>query len=185
MITIIFVSLLLFIFIILVSFYLIFMIDIALKGHSAPTSRKTTKSINKIISEQKNVKTFYDLGCAHGLFSCRIKKANPSLCVYGIDNNSIRIFFAKIIAFIFGVKINFFKKDIFEMDLSDADIVYSYLWYDILPLLEKKLQKELKKGAIVISDTSNFPNWEPIDKIITCSQPSIPNFENLFIYKKT
>jgi len=52
--------------------------------------------------------------------------------------------------------------------------------------LEKKLQKELKQGAIVITNTSNFPTWEPMQKIITYHKASkTPNFETLFVYQKT
>jgi len=84
-----------------------------------------------------------------------------------------------------GQKINFKKQDIFETNLKDADIVYTYLWYDLMPPLEKKLQEELKQGAIVITNTSNFPNWKPIEKVITYPKVSkMPDFETLFIYIK-
>jgi len=54
-----------------------------------------------------------------------------------------------------------------------------------MPPLEKKLQKELKKGAMVITNTSKFPNWKPVQKIITYSKTSnVPDFETLFVYVK-
>src|SRR6056297_2158747 len=52
--------------------------------------------------------------------------------------------------------LRFQKKDIFQSDLRKAKIVYTYLWYDLMPILEKKLLKELPLGAVVITNTSHF-----------------------------
>jgi len=166
--------------------WFVFIIDSIARGHDLPTSRRTTKVLFKIISEHKTARNFYDLGCARGALSCRIKKKFPTFHVYAIDNNSARIFFAKIRAFLFRQNVKFLRKDIFKVNLSDADIIYTYLWYDIMPPLEKKLQRELKQGAIVITNTSNFPTWKPIQKIVTYHKISkLSNFETLFIYQKT
>ena len=94
--------------------------------------------------------------------------------------------FAKIKSKISGKKIYFKKQDIFNEDLSGAEVVYTYLWYDLMPALEKKLQNELKSGSMVITNTSHFHNWEPIEKIVTNNQvyDKIPDFETLFVYIK-
>jgi len=170
--------------------WFIFIIDSIVRGHDLPTSRKATKALFKIISEHKSehktARNFYDLGCAHGALACRIKRKFPALCVYAVDNNSARIFFAKIRAFLFRQDLKFLQKDIFDVDLSNADIIYTYLWYDIMPPLEKKLQKELKQGAIMVTNTSNFSTWKPTQKIVTYHKVSkTPNFETLFVYQKT
>jgi trans-aconitate methyltransferase len=159
--------------------------DSIARGHDLPTSGKAAKSIMEIISRHKNNGIFYDLGCARGALAIRIKRKLPNLSVRAIDNDPIRIFFAKIRAMIFRANVSFSKKNIFAADLGDADIVYAYLWYDIMPPLEKKLLKELKRGAIVITNTSNFPTWKPVEKIITYPKISkTPNFETLFVYQK-
>jgi len=164
---------------------LIFIIDSVVKGHDLPTSRRATKALFRIISERKNAKNFYDLGCGYGALACRVKKKFPNLCVYAVDNNPVRLFFAKIRAFAFRQNVKFLQEDIFSTNLSNADIVYAYLWYDIMPSLEKKLQTELKQGAIVITNTSNFPIWKPIQKIVTCPRIfKMPDFETLFVYQK-
>jgi len=161
--------------------FLIFIIDSVARGHDLPTSKRAAKSIKKIISEHKAAGSFYDLGCGHGALAVCIKRKFPALFVSAIDNNLIRIFFAKIRALLFWRDVKFLRKNIFDVDLRDVDIVYAYLWYDLMPPLERKLLKELKPGAIVITNTSNFPTWKPFKTIIT-NQKS-PNFEKLFIYK--
>ncbi len=162
--------------------FFIFRLD-SLKGHDLPTSKLAIKILVNIIFQYKfKAHNFYDLGCGRGSLVLAIKKELPSLTVYGIDNNTIRIFFSKLKSKLLRRKINFKKQDIFQTDLRAADIVYTYLWYDLMPLLEKKLQKELKQGAIVITNTSNFPTWKPVRTYVT--YPKNPDFEKLFVYIK-
>ena len=164
---------------------LIVIADSMVRGHDLLTSRRVTKSIIEIISEQKTARNFYDLGCGRGTLAIRIKKQFPNISVYAIDNNTVRIFFAKIKAFFFRKKIKFLRKNIFDIDLSGADIVYLYLWHDVLPQLEEKLQKELQRDAIVMTNTTSFPTWKPMQKIVTYPKTSkTPNFETLFVYQK-
>ena len=182
-----------------VSMVLLFVLafDSIWRGHDLATSQRAIKALIKIISRHKpDAKNFYDLGCGRGTLVLAVKRKLPCLRVYGIDNNEIRIFFARLKSIFLGQKINpvrnvisngvnFKKQDIFETNLENADIVYTYLRYNLMPLLEKKLQDELKQSAIVITNTSNFPNWKPIEKIITYPKVSkMPDFETLFVYIK-
>jgi len=173
----------------LLGFFLILLfilgINSLIHGHDLPTSKRATRAVVKIIGTKNDAQNFYDLGCAHGSFSVRIKKAAPNLLVYAVDNDAVRILFAKISARLFGQKIEFIRKDIFAVDLSKADIVYTYLWYDLMPPLEKKLQQELKSGALVITNTSKFPTWKPIKTVVTYPKLSVtPDLETLFVYQK-
>ncbi|HRY59969.1 MAG TPA: class I SAM-dependent methyltransferase [Patescibacteria group bacterium] len=162
--------------------YILVLID-QLMGHTLPTSLKATEKIIEVIKEiNPDATNFYDLGCARGRFALAIKKQLPSIEVVAIDNSRLRIFFAKIRALILHRKIKFIKNDIFKQNLSEVDVLYSYLWYDWLPPLEEKLKKELKKGSVVITNTSCFPNWNPIQTIIL--NPQKPDFEKLFVYIK-
>jgi len=167
--------------------FFIFALDSLIRGHDLPTSKRTIKALVKTISEyQPKANNFYDLGCSRGTLALAVKKRLPELKVYDIDNSSIRIFFSKLKALLLKRNINFKKQDIFNTDLTNADIVYTYLWYDIMPPLEKKLEKELKKGAIIITNTSKLPNWKPTQKVVT--RPNLsrdPDFETLFVYIKS
>lgn len=174
---------LLFVFTLLFAF---FVFDSVLRGHSLSTSRRAIEELSNILNARKpRGGNFYDLGCARGSLALAVKGKFSHFSVHAIDNSTIRIFFARLKAVIFRQKICFQKADIFKTNLTNADIVYTYLWYDLMPPLEEKLQKELKKGAIVITNTSNFPNWKPKEKHVTC--PNIhtpPDFETLFVYIK-
>lgn len=109
-------------------FFIIIAVEFLMRGHDLPTSSQTTRALAKIIGKYKpEAKNFYDLGCAHGTLSLRMKKLLPHLDIYGIDNSALRIFFAKLKSRILRRKINFQKEDIFKIDLSKAEVVYAYL----------------------------------------------------------
>jgi len=181
--TIFFVSILI-IFLIITLLYFVFMLDILIFAHDLPTSKKAILEVVKIIKKYApDASNFYDLGCGHGRVVLEIKKEMPNLNVYGIDKNPIRIFFAKIKALILKRKIHFINENVFNINLSQADILYTYLWYDLMPVLEEKVKKELKRGAIVITNTSHFSNLKPIETIRVHPKIKDENFEKLFVYK--
>ena len=49
-----------------------------------------------------------------------------------------------------------------KYDTSEYDLIVLYVIKHIMPKLEKKLQKELKPGTIVVSNFFIFPNLQPI-----------------------
>lgn len=166
--------------------FLILALDSLIQSHDLPTSRRAMRALVKVIKQYKpDAESFYDLGCGRGTLSLVLKKALPNLEMHGVDNSAVRIFFAKLKSRILGRRIDFRKQNIFDTDIRSADIVYTYLWYDRMPPLEKKLQNELKPGAIVVTNTTNFPTWQPIQKVVTYPKISkTPDFETLFVYSK-
>lgn len=173
-------------FVIAVPLFLVFAIDSLVREHDLPTSRRATRALVDTMQKYKpDAKTFYDLGCARGTLSLRLKKILPRLEIRGVDNSAVRIFFAKMKSKISRREISFQKQDIFKTDLRNADVIYTYLWYDLMPILEKKLQKELKQGSVVITNTSHFQDWQPTEKVVTYPKVSkTPDFETLFVYVK-
>jgi len=170
----------------ILTLFIIFAADSLLVGHDLATSRKAIKLICKIIADYgKERGNFYDLGCGRGTLALVIKKNLPQIKVLAVDKNPIRIFLAKLKMFFLWRKINFKQKNILEMDardLQNADVVYTYLWYDLMPILERKLKDSLRDGAIVITNTSSFLNWRPASTHIV--HLSNPEFEKLFVYIK-
>jgi len=173
-------------FVIALSLFFVFTLDSLIRGHDLLTSRRATKALAAILQKYKpDAKIFYDLGCARGTLSLRLKKIFPLIDIYGIDNDIVKICFAKLKSKILRREVCFQTRDIFKTDLRNVDIIYTYLWYDLMPVLEKKLQKELKRGAVVITNTSHFQDWQPMEKIVTYPKVSkTPDFETLFVYIK-
>lgn len=167
--------------------FVIFVAEALFRGHSLSTSKKASKTLVDVIQKYSpGARIIYDLGCAHGSLSMMLKNEFPEKRVVGIDNSGIRIFFARLRFLIKKREVQFEHIDIFKKDLSDADVIYTYLWFDLMPPLEEKLQKELKNGALVITNTSHFRHWKPIETIKTWQgrAEEMPDHDTLFVYRK-
>ncbi len=164
-------------------FFIVFAVDSMIRGHDLPTSQRAIAELATIIKKYKKENgNFYDLGAGRGTLALRIKKILPDLKVHAIDNSQFRIAWCHFKSFMFRRPIRTIKQDIFITDISHADVVYTYLWYDHMPPLQKKFLSELPSNAIVITNTSHPPTWQPIETRIL--NPQKPEFEKLFIYRK-
>ena len=167
----------------IVSGYFVFMFDMVLGGHDFATSRAGVKQVSGILKTfHKDSGVLYDLGSCRGNFIVRLLKYCPELDATGVDNNSLRIFFSKILSRLFMRPAHFIKGDMFKADVSKADAVYIYLDISLMPALEKKLLNELKPGALVVTNTQSLPNWQPAQTFIT--HPNKPSYEKMFAYVK-
>lgn len=54
------------------------------------------------------------------------------------------------------------RKNLWKVDCSRARAVTLYAFPTMMLRLEQKLQKELPKGARVVSLSFAFPNWQPV-----------------------
>lgn len=61
----------------------------------------------------------------------------------------------------FAQKTQIYGQSYWDYDLSQYDVITVYGITYIMEALEKKLRKELKPGAIVISNYFEFPTWKP------------------------
>ncbi|MFH0979330.1 MAG: SAM-dependent methyltransferase, partial [Candidatus Roizmanbacteria bacterium] len=75
----------------------------------------------------------------------------------GIDINPLLIYWAKILG---KNKAQFKVENIFDTDLKQADYVYIFLMPKLIEKLTLKMNKELKKGTIVISHAFPVKGWE-------------------------
>lgn len=128
-----------------------------------PTKMDTIRKILKLAGCKKG-KKFYELGSGDGRVV--LEAAKLAADSYGIEQSLIRIFFSKYKAWTSGLKrAHFYHGNIFSTNYADANIVYIYLLHKGVKKLEGKLKKELKKGAIIITQTYHFPTWKPFKKV--------------------
>lgn len=128
-----------------------------------PTKLKHIKEILKLAGI-KNGKKFYELGSGDGRVV--FEAAKLGAYAYGVEQSFLRVLFSKFKARKLKLKrAKFFHGNIFSKKYNNADLVYIYLLPKGVSKLEEKLQKELKKGSIVITQTYHFPNWKPYKKL--------------------
>lgn len=152
--------------------YLGFLIDLILGKEDFASNRLAIEKFIGIV-KQRGLENgrIYDLGCARGNFAVKIARGLPKAKIIGVDDSRFRIFLAKARS-IFLANVRFYKGNIFNIDLSAADLVYIYLPQPMLPDLQVKLQKQMKKGSLIISNSVSFADWQPIEVV-----------QKLFIYQ--
>jgi hypothetical protein len=81
----------------------------------------------------------------------------------GVDLNPERVAEANANAKAAGVtnKVEFLQGDLFEQDLSKADVVTMYLLPSVNEKLKPKLLRELRPGTRIVSHSFDMPDWEP------------------------
>lgn len=166
--------------------YLIFLVIeilnfIIRKMPTVPTSSQAIDFILEIIEGKSDGrKTFVDLGCGWARVLIAVKKKYPKMEVIGYENLPTQFLLAKIAVFFSGTKAKVFYKDLFRADLTNADIVFCYLYPHLMKGLENKLEKELKEGALVIANAFPLSGWQPHKIIKTASKN--PDCKKIFIY---
>ncbi len=108
-------------------------------------------------------KNFYELGSGDGRVV--LAAAKLGAISYGIEQSWLRVWYSRHQARKLKLQnAHFYHGNIFDRNYYPADVVYIYLLNKAVNRLEKKLQKELKPGAIVITQTYHFKNWSPYKK---------------------
>ncbi len=132
-----------------------------------PTKNPKLVQVLKLAGVKKGV-NFFELGSGDGRVVLQAAKLGANS--YGIEQSWLRVFYSKYQAIKLASHFRcgntkFYHGNIFNKSYKDANIVYIYLLPKGVKKLEEKLQKELKKGSVVITQTYHFPTWKPTQKI--------------------
>lgn len=148
----------------------------------APPVPMWTKDQQRIfeLASLRPGETFYDLGCGDGKmvlyaaqhFDVQAKGVELALPFYIVCQIRKLLQRRKNVHFYFG--------NLFRHDISDADVIYIFgLPAAIQKKLKVKLEKELKKGARVISCAFAISDWDPV----TISKPN-PKDISIYLYQR-
>jgi len=83
----------------------------------------------------------------------------------GVEIDPVRCTIANTLIRLLGLRerAHVYRGDLFEFDLTDADVVTLYLWPSTNQRLRSRLLKQLRPGATVVSYRFQFYGWTPID----------------------
>jgi 16S rRNA A1518/A1519 N6-dimethyltransferase RsmA/KsgA/DIM1 with predicted DNA glycosylase/AP lyase activity len=142
----------------------------------APFVTTPSKIIKEII-KLANIKcndVIVDMGSGDGRIL--IEAAKYCKKSIGYEINPYLVLWSKIISMVkkSSHKIDINWKNYMNADLTDASIVVLYSIRGFIPALERKLEKELSKGTLIISYKFKLTNFKFIKKTKS----------NIFIYKK-
>lgn len=150
---------------ILLTFFIILICLLALSwfaGSDAPYVATKMDLIKKVLQQSglKKNKIFYELGSGDGrvVYEAALLGADAT----GIEQSWIRVWYSRYKARKLNLtNTHFYHGDIFKRNYFPADVVYIFLLQKAIDRLEIKLQRELKDGAIVITQRYHFKNWKP------------------------
>lgn len=125
-----------------------------------PTSDKKVRIITKLAATGSG-QTAVDLGAGDGRVVVALAKTGA--VAVGLEIDPSRTQAGKKNIKKEGVENTavIFNADFWHMDLGDFDVVTVYGITGIMERLERKLEKELKIGARIVSNNFPFPNWQP------------------------
>lgn len=123
--------------------------------------------MTSLAGDVKN-KRVADLGSGDGRISIEFGKLGALVTGYELNSDLVLKSQESIKELGLEAQIKIHYEDFWKADLSVFDIITVYPMPDVMLNLEQKLQKEIKKGAIVLTNYYPFPNWihwEVKDKI--------------------
>jgi tRNA A58 N-methylase Trm61 len=140
-----------------------------------------------LMAELKPGEVFFDLGAGDGRtvimavkdFGARavgvelredlVKKALSSIYEQGLQD-----------------RITIVNGDIFNVDLSSADVVFLYLTTSANEKVKPKLEAELKRGVRIVSHDYEIVGWKPVKVENFCENPNLgyPS-HTIYLYEKT
>lgn len=103
-----------------------------------------------------------ELGSGWGTLAFPIARKFPGSHVIGYETSPIPFAFSRLWNWLCAYpNLQFQRRDFYSVSLKDADLIVCYLYPDAMRLLRAKLEKELKPGTWVISNTFAMPGWTP------------------------
>ena len=138
---------------------------------------KTPPNIQNEIAKLAKLKpkeTFYDLGCGSGEILRFIAK-DSKIKVIGVEASPILYIYTKLLTKTYP-NIKIVLENLMKIDLSNANVIYCYLYPKMMAKLQTKFLHELKNGSRVISFQFPLPDIKPakIKQI---------NKQKLYLYK--
>lgn len=129
----------------------------------APTPQKIIDEVIGVLKIQPGEKVC-DLGFGDGRLLFKAEKKG-ALCIgYEISPYSfIRTWIKKIIK---KSSVKLYYKNFYHEDISQFDIIFCFLVGSVMARTQKKLEREAKNGARVVSYGFSIPGWTP-EKIIS------------------
>lgn len=133
----------------------------------APTFDKAKQGVLGLLARKKISGNIYELGSGWGTLAFALAKQYAHCNVIGYENSIVPYLFSQICNLFTGCRnLKMVCKDFYATPLNDADLVVCYLYTGAMEKLRTKFERELKKGAIVVSHTFAVPYWRPVEEIV-------------------
>jgi cyclopropane fatty-acyl-phospholipid synthase-like methyltransferase len=129
-----------------------------------PTPRSKVRRMLEMAQVQPD-EVVYDLGCGDGRVDIAAAKWFGARAV-GIEIDPLRFLLAQSLVTILGLRkrVSIQFGNFFSRDVSQADVIFTYLLQDTNERLFEKLHQELRPGTRVVSHSYTFPEWQLLEQ---------------------
>ena len=126
-----------------------------------PTKPERIRKALRLANIQPN-EVLYDLGAGDGRVLL-IAAREFGVRAVGIEVGPMQcvLIWLRAVASGFGNSIQVCWGNFYKADLRDADVVFVYATSKEVAKLAPHLERQMKKGARVVSISADFPEWEP------------------------
>jgi SAM-dependent methyltransferase len=142
--------------------YLIYFIITFISGAPFVPSTNTAARAMIDLADLKKGMIVYDLGSGDGrLVALAVQKGARAI---GLEINPILVLYSKFRSFLSPARnlATIRMQSFWKTNLKDADVVFVYLLPLHMNRLEKVLKKQLKPGALIVSNSFVFPHWKTL-----------------------
>ncbi len=122
-----------------------------------PTKKHDVERVRALL-DLKPGEVVYELGCGDGRMCAAL--AHEGVRAVGLELSVLQWFAAKLRTWK-NRDVEIRLANLYHYDLSKADAVYMFLMPEAYEKLRLKFERELKKGARVVSYVWPIPGWEP------------------------
>ena len=134
-----------------------------------PSSRKARQAMLQLIDGTGGgTGSIFELGCGWGSLLIPLAKIYPQRIIVGYELSLIPWLVTLLRVKILGLKnVNLYRQNFLDADLTDASVIFCYLFPEGMKALEHKLRKNewsLKNGKLtyLISHNFSFKSYNPI-----------------------
>lgn len=139
-----------------------------------------------LLAELKPQDVFFDLGAGDGR-SVIMAAKNFGARAVGVELREDLVKKALSAVYEEGLqdRVTIVNSDMFNVDLTSADVVFLYLTTSANEKIRPKLEAELKKGVRVVSHDYEIVGWKPVKVDNFCENPKLgyPS-HTIYLYKK-
>jgi len=119
----------------------------------------TTRHALKALIKRRKAVDFMDLGCGLGgnvVFMSQLVNVRSSV---GVETAPLPFAIAKLFTWLRGGRVQ--AQNLWNVDLSDYDLVYAFLSSEPMPRLWQKVVEEMRPGTLFVSNSFAVPGVEP------------------------
>ena len=125
-----------------------------------PSSRKAVATFIELIPDSTDGK-IVDLGSGWGTLAYPIAGRFPDATVIGCELSPIPWLYSRAKGiFVRRPNLTLHRRSVFDVDLTNVEVVVVYLHPAAMRKLRAKFERELRPGTLVLSNTFVVPTWK-------------------------